>query len=155
MNKSMSLPQREYNQLKLHALFLFLSGILLVTDPIYNVLNTLFSGQSWILSTMVMVMVYVPLMLYTIYLSFGLWVDGLRIKSLQYKKHNQDEFSVSVKNKAANCALSCGMFSAGVFSFVPSEYLTIINDDMARIILSSLFLGYAIPALFLLREDHE
>jgi len=153
MSKSTSLPQLEYNYIKLHALSFFFVGMLLIADPMYSLLNGLFNGQTWILTSMTII--YVPILIYTAYLSLGLWVDDLRIKSLQDKEYYQDEFSVYVKNKAANYALSCGMLSAGFFSFVPSAYFTMINDDMARIILSSLFLGYAITALILLREENE
>lgn len=40
-------------------------------------------------------------------------------------------------------------------NFVPLEYVSMVYDDMARIILSRLFLGDAIPALIFLREDNE
>jgi len=155
MNKPISLPQLEYNYVKLHALYILCGGMLLLSDPIFNLVNQLFTGQTWALP--LMAIVYAPLLIGVIYLLFNVLRDGLtlKIKIFKNKEHYQDEFSLHIKNKASDYALGCGVVSASFFIFLPHEYVVMIYDDMARIILSSIFLGYAIPALIFLREDNE
>jgi len=155
MNKPISLPQLEYNYIKLHALFFLCVGMLFLCDPIFNLINQLFKGKNWPLP--LMAIVYAPLFVCSIYLLFNVLRDGftLTLKRLKNKKHYQDEFSLHIKNKASDYALGCGVVSASFFTFLPHEYVTIIYEDIARIILSNLFLGYAIPALIFLREDNE
>jgi len=151
--KTVSLPQLEYTHLKRNALLTLLVGALFLMDAIYKIVAHFDMSASGLVDTLTFI--FVACIIYCGYLVLSLVVDGLNLKGLKKERDFSDEYSLHVIRKGHEYALACGVFIAFVFYLVPDDYVAMLSENMPAIFLAFLALGYAIPTLILLREDHE
>lgn len=150
-HKNVSIAQVEYNHLKRYALLCLSLGLLFMADPIYKI-TTHYNEVANITLT-ILAFFYVPCIIYCGYSTVALIIDGWRLKGQRKGRGFQDEYSQHVIQKAQEIALACGVVGAGFFHLIPDKYLMV--DDVPKTILALMTLGFAIPTIFLLRDDNE
>lgn len=152
-HKNVSIAQVEYNHLKRHALLYLSLGLLFMADPIYKIMTHYGDASNSTLTTLVLF--YIPCIIYCGYSIIALTIDGWNLKGLKKGRGFNDEYSQHVIHKAQEIALACGIVGAGFFHLIPDKYLVVMVDDVPKTILALMALGYAIPTIFLLRDDNE